>query len=187
MNSKKTLREKTVYRAVRLIATIILLAFIFLEELILKPLRKIKIVVLERTIKRWSGYWTIGILVTLKSIEGLLKIVILFAPHPWAVMFIVGLDAVLGFITMNIIIHGHENLKDFTWYVRFTAWIAKLKADVKELPVYQRTHARVVELKKKARGIWKNLTRKLFGEHNPKGFVRYVKLAVRLKLKKMRS
>lgn len=183
----KTLREQIVYRALRLAAAIVLLIFIFLEELVLKPFRKIKIVVLERTIKRWNGYWTVGILVILKTIEGLLKILMILIPHPLVIAIAMILDAVLGFISMNILIHGHENLKDFAWYVRFAAWIDKLKTEVKALPVYQKTHATAMDLKNIAKEWWTIGIRNIFGERNPRGFIRYVKLAVYLKLKKMRS
>ena len=71
--------QKTAYRTFRLFATAAILVFMFIEELILKPLRKIKIAVLENTIKRMNGYVTIGALVGLKTVEGLCKVVLPFA------------------------------------------------------------------------------------------------------------
>ncbi len=71
--------QRPVYKGFRLIASLIILVFMFVEELILAPLRKIKVVVLENTIKRMNGYWTIGVLVFLKTIEGLCKVALPFA------------------------------------------------------------------------------------------------------------
>ena len=101
-------------KAFRLIASAVILIFMFVEELILKPLRNLHVLILERTIKRMNGYATIISLVTIKSVEGLCKVALWFSPNAYWVMFIVFMDGLLGFVSMNIIIHGHDNLKDFT-------------------------------------------------------------------------
>ena len=179
--------KKPIYKGFRFAATIVMLLFMFVEELILAPLRKVKIVLLERTIKRMNGYWTLGILVTLKTIEGLCKVVLPMAPNATVVMIIVAVDGILGFISMNIIIHGHENLKDFPRYVKFVAWVSKLKEEIKATPTYQRVHARFVEIKAAAKIWWGDMMFKIFGKRNPRGLVRYVKTAMYLKRKKSRA
>lgn len=183
----KPQKNRTVYRGFRLIATAAILVFMFIEELILNPLRKIKIVVLEKTINRMNGYWTIGILVFLKTIEGLCKLALPFAPNATVVMGIIILDGVLGFISMNIIIHGHENLKEFTWYIRFVTWINKLKDEIKEINVYKQGHTKVIEIRAAVKEWWCEVVFKVFGKRNPKGLVRYIKTAIYLKYRKTRA
>lgn len=172
---------KALYKPFRFVATVVILVFIFFEEIVLKPLRKVKVVILEKTIKRMSGYWTLGTLVILKTIEGLCKVVMPFAPNPTVVFLIVAVDGILGFISMNIIIHGRENIEEFPQYVRFAAWINRLKDDVKQTKIYQRAHTKMVEVKLVAKEWWGDTMLAIFGRRNPRGLVRYVKTAVRLR------
>ena len=188
--------QNPAYRTFRLFATAAILVFMFIEELILKPLRKIKIAVLEKTIKRMNGYVTIGVLVGLKTIEGLCKVVLPFASSigefmgvssATVVMGIVVIDGVLGFISMNLIIHGHENLKEFSWYVRFVTWVGKLKDDVKATNFYKSAHSKVTEIKATVKEWWGDVVFKVFGKRNPRGLFRYIRTAVYLKYRKMRA
>jgi len=179
-----SIKKKIVHRPFRLIAIIAILGFMFIEEIILKPLRKIKIVILENTIKRMNGYATIGLLAILKTIEGLCKIALPFAANGWIAFGIVALDGVLGFISMNIIIHGHENLEQFSWYVRFVAWLKKLREEVKAMPIYKQSHAKVIEIKAVIKVWWGELMLKIFGKRNPRGLIRYIKTALRLRRRK---
>ncbi len=179
--------QRTMYKGFRLIASAIIILFMFVEELILKPLRTFKILILEKTIKRMNGYWTIGTLVALKTIEGLCKVALLFSPNAYWVMFIVFMDGFLGFISMNIIIHGHENLKDFHWYHRVVRWIVKIKEEIKATATYKWAHRIVVDVREWVKELWRNIVFKIFGKKNPKGLWRYIKTAVRLSLSKRRQ
>ncbi len=179
--------KRSVYKGFRLIASVAILLFMFVEELVLKPLRKLQIVAIEKTIKKMNGYWTIGTLVFIKTIEGLCKVVLPFAPNATVVFYIVLLDGVLGFVSLQLIVHGHDNLKDFHWYHRVVRWIGKIKDDVKATKVYIWAHDHAVEIKEWARELWRDLMFKIFGKRNPKGLVRYVKTAVRLRNHKRRA
>lgn len=175
------------YTGFRLIASAVILLFMFVEELILKPLRKIKILLLEKTIKRMNGYWTIGTLIFLKTIEGLCKILIPFMPNATWIMFIVFMDGFLGFISMNIIIHGHDNLSDFAWYLRLVRWITKIKEEIKATKTFVWAYALVIVVKEWGRNLWREIVFRIFGKKNPKGLWRYIKTAVRLSIKKRRQ
>ena len=175
------------YKGFRLIASAVILLFMFVEELILKPLRKVKILLLEKTIKRMNGYWTIGTLIFLKTIEGLCKVLIPFMPNATWIMFIVFMDGFLGFISMNIIIHGHDNLSDFAWYLRLVRWITKIKEEIKATATYKWAHDVVVDVRDWAKGLWQWTVFKIFGKKNPKGLWRYLKTAVRLSMRKRRQ
>ena len=174
---KQQYKNQYLYKAFRLVAIVAMLLFMFAEELILKPLRKIKIALLERTIKRLNGYWTIGILVVLKTIEGLCKIILPFvAAVPPLMILVIVIDGLLGFISMNIIIHGHENLQQFGWYVKFVAWIGKLKAEVENTEFYKRNAKKVADMREKMRETWREFMYAIFGKRRPRGIIRFVKL-----------
>ena len=187
LKRKRKQRNKHIRQGIRLIATLFILFFIFFEEIVLKPLRKIKIVVLEKTIKRLNGYWTIGILVTLKTIEGLMKIAIIIFPEPIFVTVVLFFDALFGFISMNIIIHGRENLQEFAWYMRFANWVDGLKEEVKQLPAYKKAHTRVLEIKGWVKDWWTIARVKIFGKRNPRSIFRYVRTVVYLKMKRSKK
>ena len=177
---KQQYKNQYLYKGFRLVAIVVMLAFMFAEELILKPLRKVKIVILEKTIKRLNGYWTIGILVVLKTIEGLCKIILPFvAAVPPLMILVIIVDGVLGFISMNIIIHGHENLQEFKWYVKFVEWLGKLRAEVENTEFVKRNRVKVVEMRDKMKEVWGDFMFKIFGKRRPRGIVRYVRLYMR--------
>ncbi|MBT3728989.1 hypothetical protein HOF65_05060 [bacterium] len=116
----------------RIVVTVIVLSFIFIEEWILKPFRKIKMILIINTVQKLSAFWTIASLVICKSIEGGIKIVMYYlgTEYPFISFSLVALDMFLGFISMNLIIYGRENLRTFRWYRKFSIFLRRLKREV---------------------------------------------------------
>ncbi len=119
-----------------------------IEEIILSPLSKIKIIFIENTIKRLPAFWTIALLVTLKTVEGGLKFALpVFADSPSILSSIIFLDGFLGFISMNVIIHGRRNLMTYRWYRIVNVFIYKKKKGIKQTEIYKKTILSICEIK----------------------------------------
>jgi len=185
---KEQYKNQYLYKTFRLVASIALLGFMFLEQIILKPLRRIKIAILEKTIKRLNGYWTIGLLIFFKTIEGVCKIILPFvAAVPPLMILVIVIDGVLGFISMNLIIHGHENLQQFTWYVKFVAWLGRLRDELEKMEFYKRSKERVSKMRSRMKELWTAFMFKIFGNRRPKGILRYLRMAIYLRRKRNKA
>jgi hypothetical protein len=116
----------------RIVVTVIVLSFIFIEDWILKPFRKIKVMLIINTIHRLSAFWTIGFLLTFKSIEGGIKFVLYYlgTDYPITSFLFFLLDMFLGFLSMNLVIYGRENLRTYRWYRKFSIFLRRLKREV---------------------------------------------------------
>ncbi len=166
----------------RIIGAIILLVFIMIEEIVLSPLKKIKIVFIENTIKRLSAFWTIALLGILKTIEGGLKFALpVFADSPAILSSIIFLDGFLGFISMNIIIHGRENLMSYRWYRIVNIFIYRRKKEIKQTEFYIKTKRYAHKMREKIITYFSRFRIWIFG--NQRGIFfnlkRYVKFGIR--------
>jgi hypothetical protein len=166
----------------KFIGTILLLIFIMFEEIILSPLRKIRIIFIENFIKKLSAHLTIAIFVTLKIIEGLLKFgLVIFKDNPIMLSVVIFLDIFLGFISLQILIHGRENLRYFKFYRKGAIFIYRLKKDLKKKPIYQKAKTRYFLIKERVLNYYNLLMNyikafkfAIFG-HEKAGIIEYAK------------
>lgn len=133
---------------IRIVGQVLILLFIMIEEIILSPLRKIRILFIEKFIKNLGPYMTIGIFVGLKTSEGLMKFgLIIFKDDPVILGTIVFLDMLFGFISLQILIHGRENLRTFRAYRKVAIWVYRMKRELKKKPIYEKARKHYLEIK----------------------------------------
>ncbi len=115
------------------IVTILFLFILLVEELIVSPLRKIRIVFVEKMVKKWSALQTIIIFMIVEVLKVGAKIYIgksLLNDYTTGVYLGIFIALVLGFITLQIILHGKDNLMEYGWYRKVSAFIDKYKTIV---------------------------------------------------------
>jgi len=133
----------------KIIGALIIVFFMMFEEIILSPLRYLKVIFVINIIKRLNGFWTLAFLGTFKTIEGLIKIFFIFGlvTDPLWIGFWVFMDGFLGFLSLNLIIYGRDNLKQYRSYRKLAIWFYKKKKLIKRTPQYIKAKTYVTNTK----------------------------------------
>ena len=127
---------------------ILFFIFMMIEELILSPLRKIRIIFIEKLVKKWSAFWTITILVILKSIEAGFKFILpLVVDNTFLFGTIIILDGLFGFISMSIMIYGRDNLMTYRWYRKLNIFVRLQKRKIKRTSLYNTSRDFFIQVK----------------------------------------
>jgi hypothetical protein len=166
----------------QVIGIAIIVLFMMFEEIILSPLRKLKIIFIVKTIGMLNGFWTIALLVSFKTVEGLIKVFFIFGlvTDPLWIGFWVFMDGFLGFLSLNLIIYGRDNLKQYRSYRKLAIWFYRKKKIIKQHKYYIKAKYYVVTTKVYIHAFVIALSIRLFGNekgvyHNLK---RYIKAGI---------
>jgi len=127
MSAENTNQKKT-STVIKVLAIPLLVLFIFFEEILLKPMKKIVFPGIEWTIQVSPPWMVITIFSILEVVKTAVKMVIM--PYAFTLGFWYGIGAfsvyiIASFFALQIMIHGSQKLRSYAWFNRMYEWVEK--------------------------------------------------------------